>query len=98
MIAAVAMLWLVRAASRDGVLPGGFLPGEKLLLAFCFIMPLACRYVGEGLGIPLAPLAPIVLLALAIARSLRTRPFRDAPGRATPGGSAPALDRATALG
>jgi hypothetical protein len=57
MIAAVAMLWLVRAASRDG-----FLPWEKLLLGFCFLVPLVCRYVGEGLGIPLAPLAPIVCL------------------------------------
>jgi hypothetical protein len=66
MIAAVAMLWLVRAAARDG-----FQPWEKLLLAFCFLVPLACRYVGEGLGIPLAPLAPIALLALTIARSLR---------------------------
>jgi hypothetical protein len=81
------MLWLVRAASRDG-----FLPWEKLLLAFCFLMPLACRYVGEGLGIPLAPLAPIVLLALTIVRSLRVLPLcagvRPAAG----------LDRASALG
>jgi len=83
MIAAVAMLWLVRAAARDG-----FLAWEKLLLAFCFLVPLACRYVGEGLGIPLAPLAPIVLLAFAIARSLRAQPLRQAA----------ALDRAPALG
>lgn len=83
MIAAVAMLWLVRAASRDG-----FLPWEKLLLAFCFLVPLVCRYVGEGLGIPLAPLAPIALLALTVARSLRAQPLRRFPG----------LDRAPALG
>jgi hypothetical protein len=83
MIAAVAMLWLVRAASRDG-----FLPWEKLLIAFCYLMPLACRYVGEGLGIPIAPLAPIVLLTLAIIRSLRALKLR--PGTA--------LDRAPALG
>jgi hypothetical protein len=88
MIAAVAMLWLVRAASRDG-----FVPWEKLLLAFCYIMPLVCRYVGEGLGIPIAPLAPIVLLALSIARSLRAQPFRSTGRRPVP-----ALDRATALG
>jgi len=73
MIAAVAMLWLVRIASRDG-----FLPWEKLLLAFCFMVPLVCRYVGEGVGIPLAPLAPIALLALAVARSLRVQPLRSA--------------------
>jgi hypothetical protein len=66
MIAAVAMLWLVRAASRDG-----FMAWEKLLLAFCMLVPLACRYVGEGLGIPLAPLAPIALLGLVVVRSLR---------------------------
>jgi len=88
MIAAVAMLWLVRAASRDG-----FVPWEKLLLAFCYIMPLVCRYVGEGLGIPIAPLAPIVLLALTIARSLRAQPFRSTGRRPVP-----ALDRAPALG
>jgi hypothetical protein len=69
MIAAVAILWLVRAAFRDG-----FQPWEKLLLAFCFVMPLGCRYVGEGLGIPLAPLAPLTLLALAMARSVRAVP------------------------
>jgi alpha-1,2-mannosyltransferase len=88
MIAAVAMLWLVRAASRDG-----FLPWEKLALAFCFLVPLACRYVGEGFGIPLGPLAPIILLALTIVRSLRAQPFHAAGVRA-----ASALDRAPALG
>jgi alpha-1,2-mannosyltransferase len=72
MIPAIAILWLVRAASR-----GGFLPWEKLLLAVCYLMPLVCRYVGEGLGIPLAPLAPVVLLAMAVARSLRARPLRE---------------------
>jgi len=71
MIAAVAILWLVRAASRDS-----FLPWEKLLLAFCYLMPLACRYIGEGFGIPLAPLAPVILLALAIVRSLRALTLR----------------------
>jgi hypothetical protein len=83
MIAAVAVLWLVRAAARDG-----FLPWEKLLLAFCYLVPLVCRYVGEGLGIPIAPLAPIALLGLSIARSLHAQPLRPAPG----------LDRAPALG
>ena len=87
MIAAVAILWLARAASRDG-----FLPWEKLLLAFCMLVPLACRYVGEGLGMPLAPLAPIALLGLAVARSLRTQPFRAGSART------PTLDRAPALG
>jgi hypothetical protein len=71
MIAAVAMLWLVRIASREG-----FLPWEKLLLAGCYLMPLACRYVGEGLGIPIAPLAPIALLGLAVAHSMRAGPHR----------------------
>jgi hypothetical protein len=70
MLAEVAILWLVRAATR-----ASFLPWEKLLLAFCFLVPLVCRYVGGGLGIPLAPLAPIALLALTIARSVRARPL-----------------------
>jgi alpha-1,2-mannosyltransferase len=87
MIAAVAMPWLVRAAPRDG-----FLPWEKLLLAFCYLVPLACRYVGEGLGIPLAPLAPIALLGLTIVRSLSAlKPRPDAQ-------AGTALDRAPALG
>ena len=68
MIAAVAMLWLVRAASRDG-----FLPWEKLLLAFCFLVPLMSRYVGEWLQMPLAPLALVALLALAVGHSLRAQ-------------------------
>jgi hypothetical protein len=83
MIPAVALLWLVRITRRDG-----FLPWEKLLLAICYIMPLPCRYIGEGLGIPLAPLAPAILLGLTLARSLRACPLR----------SPPALDRAPALG
>ena len=77
MIAVVAMLWLVRTASR-----AGFQPWEKLLLAFCFLVPLAYRYVGEGLGIPIA------LLALTVARSVRAQNLRPAS----------ALDRAPALG
>lgn len=71
MIAGVAVLWIVRAAQRDG-----FLPWEKLLLAFCYLMPLVCRYVGEDLGIPLAPLVPAVLLGLAVVRSARAVPVR----------------------
>lgn len=71
MIAAVAILWLVRAARHDG-----FLPWEKLLLAFCYLVPLICRYVGEGTGLPLAPLAPLALLALTTIRSLRAQPLR----------------------
>jgi hypothetical protein len=71
MIAGVALLWIVRAAQRDG-----FLPWEKLLLVFCYLMPLACRYVGEDLGVPLAPLAPAVLLGLAVVRSVRAVPVR----------------------
>jgi hypothetical protein len=87
MIAAVAMLWLVRAASRDGLLPW-----EKLPLAFCYLVPLACRYVGEGLGIPLTPLGPIALLGLTIVGSLSTlKPRPDAQ-------AGTALDRAPALG
>jgi hypothetical protein len=77
MIAAVALLWLVRAAQRDG-----FLKWEKLALAFCFIVPLVCRYVGGGLGIPIAPLAPIILLGLTVARSLRALPVH--PDRRVP--------------
>lgn len=83
MIAGVAILWLVRAGRRDG-----FLPCEKLLLAACYIMPLACRYLGQGLDLPLAPLAPAALLTLAVLRSLQALPPR----------AAPALDRAPALG
>lgn len=71
MIAGVALLWIVRAAQRDG-----FMPWEKLLLVFCYLMPLVCRYVGQGLGVPLAPLAPAVLLGLAVARSVRAMPVR----------------------
>ena len=45
------------------------------MLGFCYMVPLVCRYVGEGLGIPIAPLAPMALLALTIAHSLRAQPL-----------------------
>jgi hypothetical protein len=71
MIAGVALLWIVRASQRDG-----FMRWEKLLLVGCYLMPLVCRYVGQGLGVPLAPLAPAVLLGLVVARSVRAMPVR----------------------
>jgi alpha-1,2-mannosyltransferase len=67
MLITVAIGWLVRVARRTG-----FLPWEKLVLFFCFLVPLVCRHLGEATHIPIGPLAPAALLAICLARTLRT--------------------------
>jgi len=74
----VAMGWLVRAGGKTG-----FLPWEKLVLLFCFLIALTSRHLSQGVHIPLAPLAPAALLALCLARTLRVPP-RSAALRCAP--------------
>src|SRR5208283_5390178 len=64
----VAIAWLVRAGRGTG-----FLRWEKLAMSFCFLVPLVSRHLGQATHIPLAPLAPAVLLALCLVRTLRAR-------------------------
>jgi alpha-1,2-mannosyltransferase len=70
----VAMGWLVRAGREDG-----FRNWEKLALLFCYVIALAGRDLGDHLQIPLFPLAPAALLALALARSRSSKAGSPAP-------------------
>jgi hypothetical protein len=60
----VAIGWLVRAGCENG-----FRKWEKLALLFCYLIPLIARDLGHHFQIPLFPLAPAALLALALART-----------------------------
>jgi alpha-1,2-mannosyltransferase len=72
MLLTVAIGWLVRVGRNTG-----FLPWEKLVLFFCFLVPLVSRHLGQATHIPIAPLAPAALLALCLVRTLKRH--HDAP-------------------
>ena len=65
MLLSVAFAWLVWLGQRTG-----FRPWEKLAMFFCFVVALVSRYVGLA-HVPLGPLAPAVLLAVCLARSIK---------------------------
>jgi hypothetical protein len=69
MLLTVAIGWLVRAGRGSG-----FLPWEKLVLVFCFLVPLVSRHFGQATHIPLGPLAPAALLALCLVRTMKQHP------------------------
>jgi alpha-1,2-mannosyltransferase len=62
----VAIGWIVRLGIRTG-----FRPWEKLVMFFCFVVPLVCRHFGQATHIPLGPLAPAALLAICCVRHVR---------------------------
>ena len=66
----------------DG-LERGFLPWEKSLLALVWISPLVGRTLAEAASLPLGQLGIVVLLALAVRRTLARAEF------ALPAGAAP---------
>ena len=66
----------------DG-LERGFLPWEKSLLALVWISPLVGRTLAEAASLPLGQLGIVVLLALAVRRTLARAEF------AVPAGAAP---------
>jgi hypothetical protein len=66
MLAALAALWLLRAARRTG-----FLPWEKASIVLIFIVPLLTLGLGQSWHLPVAPLAAILLLANALRRAQR---------------------------
>ncbi len=63
---AIPLAWLLREGLR-----AGFLPFEKAIMAFAFLLPLISRLAAGGLGLPLAPLTILALLALAMKRALK---------------------------
>jgi hypothetical protein len=71
MLAAVALAWLVRAERESGIFPG-----ERLVFAAVYLVPMWSRGVGKAFHVPLGPLAASLLLAVCIARAvaeIRTR-------------------------
>lgn len=57
MLLAPVLAWLARQAQLHG-----FLPYERFLLAFAFLMPLFVRYLALSLNVPVGP---VILLAVA---------------------------------
>ncbi len=75
MLAAIAMLWLIRAARETG-----YLPWEKLAFGAVVLVALLVRSLGDTLLLPLGPLSVALLLAYAVARAareIRARPPLD---------------------
>jgi hypothetical protein len=59
----VGMGWLIREAHDTG-----FLPWEKPLLAFSFMVPMASPFLGQNFHVPIGPLASAALLTICVIR------------------------------
>jgi hypothetical protein len=71
--------------AADG-LERGFLPWEKSLLALVWLAPLLARPLAEATFVPLGQASIVILLALAVRRSL-VAGRRALPGEAAPSAS-----------
>ena len=71
---AVPLAWLFREAAREG-----FRPWEKLILTGGFVLPLAARPLALAVGLPVAPLVILALLACVVSRAMGREPARAAP-------------------
>jgi alpha-1,2-mannosyltransferase len=63
---AIPLVWLLGQGLRSG-----FLPFEKALMAFAFLLPLISRAIAGAIGLPLAPLTIAAVFALTLRRALR---------------------------
>jgi alpha-1,2-mannosyltransferase len=63
---AIPLVWLLGQGRRSG-----FLPFEKALMAFAYLLPLVSRAAAGAIGLPLAPLTIAAVLALTVRRALR---------------------------
>jgi hypothetical protein len=63
---AVPLVWLLGQGRRSG-----FLPFEKALMAFAYLLPLVSRAAACAVGLPLAPLTIAAVFALTVRRALR---------------------------
>ncbi len=63
---AIPLGWLLGEGLRDG-----FLPFEKAVMTFAFLLPLISRLTAGALGLPLAPLTILALFALVMRRALK---------------------------
>jgi hypothetical protein len=85
MIAAVPLAWLVREARRTG-----FMPWEKTAILAAFILPPVARNLAGSLGLPVAPVVLMGLLAVVVRRGLwegrtaRSEASLPTPERAMP--------------
>ena len=70
---AIPLAWLAREGLRSG-----FAPGEKVVLAFAYMLPLYSRAIAGAIGVPLAPLVVIAIFAF-VAR--RARPAKRVAAR-----------------
>ena len=66
---AIPLAWL----AREGV-PSGFAPGEKIVLALAYMLPLYSRAIAGAFGVPLAPLIVIATFAFVARRAAQAKP------------------------
>jgi alpha-1,2-mannosyltransferase len=62
----IPLVWLLGQGQRSG-----FLPFEKALMAFAYLLPLVSRIAAGAVGLPLAPLTIAAVFALTIRRALK---------------------------
>jgi alpha-1,2-mannosyltransferase len=72
-VLALPIAWLALEGRRSG-----FLPWEKSLLAFTWLLPLFARSLAGGARIPIAPLAMLLLLADTLRRAAASLPTIEA--------------------
>jgi hypothetical protein len=72
-ILALPIAWMALNGMRTG-----FIPWEKSLLVFAWLLPLFARSIATGLLIPVAPLAMLLLLADIARRATQESADRSA--------------------
>jgi alpha-1,2-mannosyltransferase len=65
-VMAIPLVWLLGQGVRSG-----FLPFEKAVMAFAFLLPLISRVIAGSIGLPLAPLTIAAVFALTMRRASR---------------------------
>jgi alpha-1,2-mannosyltransferase len=75
----VPLVWLLGQGRRSG-----FLPFEKALMAFAYLLPLVSRAAAGAVGLPLAPLTIAAVFALTVRRALRPAESCEQGARADP--------------
>ena len=62
---AIPLAWSAREASR-----AGFAPGERIVLALAYVLPLFSRLAAGALGLPLAPLTIAAVFLYVLRRGV----------------------------
>ena len=65
----IPLAWLLGEGRREG-----FLPFDKTIMAFAFVLPLVSRAVAGAIGVPLAPVTIAAVFALTLRRALAAAP------------------------